>query len=724
MLSHILGKKNQQSRITPGTGLIKNAIRSLQTAHRPMIHASDYRSVTSAVSPQTSTLPLHRLSGNSARDHEHNPRGISGTKNSSLDFTQRLERKFAEYNSSKNFFKRWLFEIAAWLISALSMGVIIAIYLRINRTSLSDSETALTFANVLGKVSSAALIVPTSEALGQLKWNWFHNSQAMWDFKIFDKASRGPWGAALLLFRTKGRSLAALGALLIVLLLAIDTFFQQIIIYPDQWTLHHTLGEIPRVVYYDPIYLIEYWHNFETAQIDKNLAPIIQDYFYNNGTQPVAFGNGTRPEVPLSCPTSNCTWPTYDTFAVCSKCTEVSELLDITYMCTNTTIDWSSHWFGPLKDDPYPVGTVCGHFLNATTENPMLLSGYTVNKTDQGEIKGEALLLRNIPLTGPIDKVRLYDVGSVAFKNTRNAILDTLVASAQDGVESVYQGKPPLVTECALLWCVQTIKSSYDLGRYREEVISEFYNTTTGPSPWESWEIPEAEGGGHFLVYTENVTISRPPTSIDDEEVISSDVFGANNISASGPMATFYDFFPSVYTADTTSATPRLAYKYYEDGPSVRPLEFSPWMAPNNLTHHIERLATAMTNGIRSSVSKEMITGQAFFTEKYVTVRWGWLAFPLLLLVLTLLFLVSTIIKTSKDDNIWKSSSLPTLIYSLPKEAQGKFSDSSTWSSTKETKKVRIRLQPKTGWRVSGQSQLVTSPQLPRPAVHAPRGWI
>lgn len=72
------------------------------------------------------------------------------------------------------------------------MGAIIGLYLRVEGTSMAHSETLLTLANVLGKVVSAALIIPTSEALGQLKWNWFHNSQAMWDFEIFDKASRGP----------------------------------------------------------------------------------------------------------------------------------------------------------------------------------------------------------------------------------------------------------------------------------------------------------------------------------------------------------------------------------------------------------------------------------------------------------------------------------------------------------------------------------------------------
>jgi hypothetical protein len=108
----------------------------------------------------------------------------------SLDFTQRLERKLAEYNASTNVFKRWLFEILCWLTSALCMGAIIGIYAWLRNRPMAEVGNLLTYTNTLGKVASAALIVPTSEALGQLKWTWFNQSRAMWDFEIFDKASR------------------------------------------------------------------------------------------------------------------------------------------------------------------------------------------------------------------------------------------------------------------------------------------------------------------------------------------------------------------------------------------------------------------------------------------------------------------------------------------------------------------------------------------------------
>jgi hypothetical protein len=395
------------------------------------------------------------------------------TEKSSLDLTQRLEKKLAEFNASDNIFKRWILEITCWAISALCMSAVVGIYSRVNNRSMSASEQLLTWVNVLGKIAAAALIVPTSEALGQLKWNCFHKSRAMWDFEIFDKASRGPWGAVMLLFRTRGRSLAAFGALLIVLLLAMDTFFQQVVDYPDRWRMIGVLGEIPRVIHYEPLSPPQFFQHSEQAVINRELSTVVKEHYFHNGTQPVPFGNGTRPEIPLSCPTSNCTWPVYDTLAVCSRCEEVSTVLDITQTCMASEVDWSANWTGPITEEPYPNKTVCGYFLNVTSARPILLSGYIIADPSQN-LTGETLLMRTIPLTGFDDKAPAYGAGSVKFKDVRNPILDALVSSATDDRKGVLRGEAPLVHECILSWCVQTLTSSYDSGQYREKVISEF----------------------------------------------------------------------------------------------------------------------------------------------------------------------------------------------------------------------------------------------------------
>ncbi|KAF1829524.1 hypothetical protein BDW02DRAFT_509709 [Decorospora gaudefroyi] len=588
------------------------------------------------------------------------------------------------------------------------------------------SEQLLTLASLLGKVASAALIVPTSEALGQLKWNWFHDSRAMCDFEIFDKASRGPWGAALLLFRTKGRSLAALGALLIVLLLAIDSFFQQVATFPDRLALQKSSSLIPRMAAYRPNIIDTYKQGLLSGEIDRNIRNVLEQFFYENGTQPVPFGNGTRPDIPLTCPTSSCTWPEYETLAVCSSCTEVSHLLDITYTCLeNATIDWSGTWFGPLDVMPYPIGTVCGFFLNSTSDAPLLLSGYVADAADSPV--GEALLVRTIPLADLDTKAPAYGVGSINYKHVPYPILDALVASVTD-LETVYNKTAPLVHECILSWCVQTVESSYERGKYSETVKSTFMNVTSEPdaSPWP-WNVT-----GEWFEYMQNITLQPPLTySARSNATVFNTTYTVDNATAFIVSIGFDDFFPSSYTVKNNFSQPVLRYKNYPAGPLNRYLNFNPWLSPNNITRHMERLATTMMNAMRSDVtSKENLPGHAYDLNKFVSINWAWLTFPFILLILSLVFLVATIVKTSKDTatGMWKTSTIPTLIYSLPEEAQNKLNPSTAWNSAYESsKKVRIRLLPNRGWRVSGASHLNTSPQLPQlphPAVQAPRGWI
>ncbi|KAL6158611.1 hypothetical protein ACJBU6_02718 [Exserohilum turcicum] len=638
----------------------------------------------------------------------------------SLEFTQRIEKKLFEYNASKNVFKRWLFEMVSWLISASCMIAIILIYLQIKDRPISESSMFLIWTNVLGKVSSATLIMPVTEALGQLKWNWFQKSNAMWDFDIFDKACKGPLGAVMLLFRTKGRSLAALGALLILLLLAIDSFFQQVVDLPDIWALQDTASALPKMTRYTANVDTIWREGAMVANTNGDMALVIDKFSYGNGTQPVKFGNGTRPDIPVSCPSSNCTWPVYDTLGVCSECADISSYL--TFDCLTQRVDWTSELRGGFNNEgAYPNATMCGYFLNATGENPILMSGYIYDP--ETAIKGEALLTRILPLTTLFTRELLFGEGSIHFKNHRHTIADVLVVSASNGsAKKVLEDAPPIANECVLYWCVQTLISSYNYGLYHEEVIETTFNATAGTSPWLAIPYKTEFENGTDIFHTEDVNISTNYTEKED----SNSIYGVSNDTAAAIIQAFVDIFPSFTTVANETSLPVLRFKTWSGGPAwTRNLAFNPWLS-SNISSHMQRLARAMTNVMRSVSTHQDVEGLAFSKEIFVSVRWEWLAFPLVLLVLSLVFLVSTMRKTSKDTEtaIWKTSTMPTLIYSLPKEVQGQLSEPSGWNSTNKTKKLRIRLHPKSGWRVSGQSQLNTSPRLPPPAIQAPRGWI
>ncbi|KAE8836663.1 hypothetical protein HRS9139_04761 [Pyrenophora teres f. teres] len=591
----------------------------------------------------------------------------------SLDLPQRIEQKLAQYDASQNICKRWLFEIASVTTSAVCMGAIIGLLHYLSDKPLNKWPLGLVFITVLSKIASAALILPISEAIGQLKWIWFHgkNSRDAFDFEIFDKASRGAWGSLMLLCRTKGRSLAALGALLTVLLLAIDTFFQQVTDLPERLTLHGD-SFIPHVIRYEPV--ADVVEQYETglgdvaaALVNNDMKTALEPFFYDqNGTRPLKTGNATQPEIPLACPTGTCEWPPYKTLGFCSACEDVSYLLE--YACLNMRMDWIRSSTGPTTKNTYPNGTACGYFLNATSQNPVLMSGFRVdNRTDPSP--GETLLM----LDGTVD--------------------------------SVYKKKAPVAQECMLTWCVKTLRSSYTSGDYQEQVVETFVNTTRAEWPWWTRDYPELQ-----MTDTEfRANISLSPPSMESEPTS----FGAFNTTVLNIVVIFDNIFPSSLTVSNATAPPFFKIKTAApDEVFFRAVRFNPWLAPNNVTHHMERMARAMTNAIRSdSSTNKLVAGTAYLRETYVAVRWEWLTFPLVMLLLSIGFLVATMIKTShqkyNDIGTWKSSAIPSLMYGLPKDMQRDFVVSTTSRRTfsRRSKKVRIRLQPKQGWRVSGHAQ-------------------
>jgi hypothetical protein len=472
---------------------------------------------------------------------------------------------------------------------------------------------------------------------------------------------------------------------------------------------------LPRTVNYKPPFTPSYYSGFESTAEDRAIAVVAKEFFYGNGTQPVPFGNGTRPDVPLTCPTSNCVWPMYDTLAICSRCTEVSELLRPQYACLNTTVDRSATWW-PQSKKPYPKGTVCGYFLNATSSSPILLSGY-VHSSNDSAVVDEALIVRTVPLTDFDNKGPYYGDGSVSFKDVRWPILDVLISSTKNGSQSAYDQEAPIVNECMLTWCINTINSSYAEGEYHEEVISAYLEPRKPSDPWP-WSSSDNGDITPDLIYTQNHTIAPPdPRPHVLAASTNNATYGVDNINQAHVMWIFDDFFPSFYTTAYAKDAPKLRYKNYIAGAFVQELDFNPWQQPNNLSRHMERLAAAMTNVVRSSVSRTMLEGEAYQMEPYISVRWEWLTFPFILLLLSLVFLVLKIIRTSGDGaaaGIWKTSTMPTLIYSLPKENQGQFA-SSTWGNENGAhRKTRIKLLSNLGWRVSGQDQLISrSPRVP-----------
>ena len=379
------------------------------------------------------------------------------------------------------------------------------------------------------------------------------------------------------------------------------------------------------------------------------------------------------------------------------------------------------------------LGSACGYWINTTSEAPVLMSGFrTGTAAANSSTKDEALLLRTIALSAamtsvnPLSAAPLFG-GSIHFKDVYLPFLDAIIVSAADGTaSSVYDRQRPVGQECMLSWCVKTLKSTYAWGDYEETVTKTFLNNTARqrPYPWTGRSVVSLGEEAFWSEFQGNLSIHPPGTDpmVDD--------YGMSNETFARTQALFDEIFPSTITVANTVSPPWWRIRIYAWGRNqLHPFTSCPWLAPNNVTQYLERLATAMTNVVRTHNSHDFVRGRAYSQTTFIAVHWEWLTFPLALLSFSLIFLIATIMKTSRTGDggvgVWKTSALPTLIYSLPKDTQEAVASQSRWKngSEKESRKVKIRLLPKHGWRVSGQEHLPPTPNT-NSNWRAPPGWI
>lgn len=104
----------------------------------------------------------------------------------------------------------------------------------------------------------------------------------------------------MLLVRTRGTTLAALGAAITIFVMAMDPFFQQVARYPQVMVLQTQNSSIPKVIRYEPHFAKVTQDGAEVLNPDLDINAIVDKFFFDHGVPPVKFGNGTRPDIPVS----------------------------------------------------------------------------------------------------------------------------------------------------------------------------------------------------------------------------------------------------------------------------------------------------------------------------------------------------------------------------------------------------------------------------------------
>lgn len=407
----------------------------------------------------------------------------------------------------------------------------------------------------------------------------------------------------------------SLAAIITILALAFEPFFQQIVVYPERsvpsgislvWAASGFVQQGSsrtdsgsRIVLDPPLTLA-----MDTAFLTKNEASI---------------------PAPSTCPTGNCTWPTYTSLGICHRCQDVSSLLQ-RQPCDNRVT---------LKM-PYSStsrSNACGFKLNNT-----FLVGTSGDRKTQ-----VTSLTTFIAHTNQTLQSNSTYWNSTAFANVSMPILDFYIAYMPGGPAEVLRNSTPVLLVCLLSWCIKSLQSSHYGGSLHDMVAE--------TSAIQPDELP-APINNYYEHPDVTITASDKRTFI------------ISNNSTSLMRSKVQDALVQFVEQDSR----------YEFQQSLDLWDFHQ-RAPYDINPYLANATRTISNSLRSREDgTTAINGTAWVKEQYVAVRWAWLALPVVLLFGTFALVCATIIKSRKNDApAWKSSALATLLHGLTEDARNQF---------------------------------------------------
>ena len=350
----------------------------------------------------------------------------------------------------------WWLEFLSCIIIIVTFTGLITILHNYQDLPLPDWPRGLTLNTILslfGVIFKSPILLIAAEGIGQLKWSWLARRRPLSDLSIYDEASRGPWGATKMLWKIRGRHiLGSLGALITVLALGIDPFTQAVVSYYGCSVKDTTKSSsISRL---NSFYVDSSQDGLANGiGLSASLRFAIDDSFSDPNTVLPKF----------TCSTEDCrfTQP-YHSIGVCSRCSDVSDLL----------ISTCPPHFDP--DD------------GERSENFILECNYTLTSDigNKGAFNSTAGFVDATPAPGTVDvhwqllsinkqPLALTQNGSRDFNTT--GPLDKYISSTID----VVSFPPVLGCRCWIYLCTRTYTATIDSGVLRETLHSTSSNWST-----------------------------------------------------------------------------------------------------------------------------------------------------------------------------------------------------------------------------------------------------
>ncbi|KAL9109281.1 MAG: hypothetical protein Q9227_006036 [Pyrenula ochraceoflavens] len=616
-----------------------------------------------------------------------NPRGAGNAKLGSRLFSAIL----AQFN--RFILDTWGWELLGLALSIscqISIGIILYHYDGRLNPSWLHGLTLNSIVSTLVAIAKTSLLSAMASAMGQCKWLWLRKQkkQCLHDFEKLDSASRGPWGCFMLLVDLKIRHFALLGALVTILSLALDPFIQQLLAFPVRFTyksskdtgipVPHTFHDMPD--FYD----------------DPNLPSLD----LQNTVMCSLFGWGKEISYSLPCPSGDCTWEPFTSLELCSQCLDVTPTVRANTNCERIPA-WSNH------TTVYPTAGLGAGAVESDTDTDTCKTRFpsAPGVEFRGMSSGAAYYYKNgSELPSPKEPIR--PIFTAAYLNIddlpHTESLGVLNDLPKDVRPFTFLHLPgtfanmsnPLVAvgmidnimrpksqefralECSIDFCLKrkvphvsngTDKTSSSVMRSAKRK----YTASGWGSTWsEELEVNETSPNPQYKTLDQQ----GYKIEVNDSDAMAIAVVIASAFSGEVDTKSVGNREPLISGSDST--TPLLLLQHAKDCPGL-----------------FKSMANVLTHYVRQKTSNPITYGKMAVAESYVLVRWRWLLFPLMLVVLSACFLVLTLLETRRQKTVlWKMSSLAPLYHDLdrvPADAPERISD-----MEKHAASTRVRL----GW--------------------------
>lgn len=603
------------------------------------------------------------------------------------------------------FWGEWWLETVACFVVMGALGAVVGLVWAYNNQPLPNWKHGITInalISVFLVIMKSGMGLVLAQGLAHLKWTWFDNARPLQDLETYDKAAHGPLGAAMLLLTVRNRHIiTAIGAIVTIAALAIDPTVQAMVKYYDcAWPIASETATMPRAQVYSEQGLHA---SAGTASVTLGMQAAINSGLFTPGGIAMDF----------SCPSGNCTFPTmYSSIAYCSECVDISDRIKIQNLVGRVNYT-----------DYVDPDTGLSYYEYNYTETS-LPSG--LKAIDSNELDATYFVTASPNVDGVIDLL----VGTSPFNGSA-----TGCESAKEKESWPCRGYG--AASCAMIPCVRTFTGKVAGGSLIETPVAKFteWSSTENVSPYSAMvdmscvEDPSKrkklaqlgykfENSTTFIPYHhsfDEITGDWEPDGYNDNGDPTIQNLSINslvprkciyelNLEAINSLNQFWStyFNGSLVPLGTLYTGPSQLEAIYNEGQ----VSFA------SVAEIFHNLSMSMTTHIRQNGVQPYSPpthGQVLHNITCVRVRWEFLIFPAVIVVMMVTFFVGMALDTRNRsgvqgiDHSFKSSPLALMVHGLDTRMQEKLTSpievmrgekSAVGSGRSEAQKVMVRLSP------------------------------